>query len=59
MPSQPPPESAPKGEGSEPPEDKVTRNNFEALARGLFRVSREDLKKVQSQPIGRGTKGAS
>ena len=39
MPSQPPPESAPKGEGSEPPEDKVTRGNFEALAKGLFRVT--------------------
>ena len=41
MPSQPPPESAPKGEGSEEPEDKVTRGNFEALARGLFRVTPE------------------
>jgi hypothetical protein len=39
MPSQPPPESAPKGEGSEEPEDKVTRGNFEALAKGLFRVT--------------------
>ena len=39
MPSQPPPESAPKGEGSEKPEDKVTRGNFEALAKGLFRVT--------------------
>jgi hypothetical protein len=39
MPSQPPPESAPKGGGSEPPEDKVTRGNFEALAKGLFRVT--------------------
>ena len=41
MPSQPPPESAPKGEGSEEPEDKVTRGNFEALARRLFRVTPE------------------
>jgi hypothetical protein len=39
MPSQPPPESAPKGEGNEAPEDKVTRGNFEALAKGLFRVT--------------------
>lgn len=39
MPSRPRPESAPKGGGSEPPEDKVTRGNFEALARGLFRVT--------------------
>ena len=39
MPSQPPPESAPKGGGKEEPESKVTRGNFEALARGLFRVT--------------------
>jgi hypothetical protein len=39
MPSPPPPESVPKGEGSEAPEDKVTRGNFEALAKGLFRVT--------------------
>lgn len=43
MPSQPPTESDPKDAGSdnEPPEDKVTRNNFQALARGLFRVTPE------------------
>jgi hypothetical protein len=34
-------ESVPKGGESEPPEDKVTRGNFEALARGLFRVTPE------------------
>jgi hypothetical protein len=39
MPSQPPPESAPKGEESEAVEDKVTRGNFEALAKGLFGVT--------------------
>ncbi len=39
MPSRPPPESAPKGGESEEPEGKVTRGNFEALARGLFRVT--------------------
>ena len=39
MPSRPPPESAPKGGGSEEPESKVTRGNFEALAKGLFRVA--------------------
>ena len=59
MPSQPPPESAPKGEGSEEPEDKVTRGNFEALARGLFRVTpaqyaaeeaRQKTAKGKSQP---------
>ena len=43
MPSQPPPESAPKGEGSEPPEDKVTRGNFEALAKGLLRGTPEQF----------------
>ena len=41
MPSRPPPESAPKGGESEEPEDKVTRGNFEALAKGLFRVTPE------------------
>ncbi len=41
MTSRPPSESAPKGEGSEDPEDKVTRGNFESLAKGLFGVSRE------------------
>lgn len=41
MPSQPPPESAPKVGENEAPEDKVTRGNFEALARGLFRVTPE------------------
>jgi len=48
MPSQPPPESAPKG-GEEAPEDKVTRGNFEALAKGLFGVSREDLKQAEGR----------
>lgn len=42
MPSRPPPESAPKGGGNEAPEDKVTRGNFEALAKGLFRVTPEE-----------------
>jgi hypothetical protein len=39
MPSQPPPESAAKGEEGDVPEDKVTRGNFEALAKGLFSVT--------------------
>ena len=39
MPSQPPPESPPKAEGREDPEAKVTRGNFEALAKSLFRVT--------------------
>jgi hypothetical protein len=47
MPSQPPPESAPKGEGSEEPESKVTRGNFEALAKGLFGVDREAMKAAE------------
>jgi hypothetical protein len=41
MPSRPPPESAPEGAENEAPEDKVTRGNFEALAKGLFRVTPE------------------
>lgn len=43
MPSQPPSESDPKDAGKEAPEDKVTRGNFEALARGLFRVTPEQF----------------
>lgn len=39
MPSPPPPESAPNGGESEDPESKVTRGNFEALAKGLFGVT--------------------
>ena len=37
MPRQPS-ESRPKGAASEDPEDKVTRGNFEALAKRLFAV---------------------
>jgi hypothetical protein len=39
MPSQPPPESPRKGGESEEPESKVTRGNFEALTKGLFRIT--------------------
>ena len=39
MPSPPPSESIPKGGESEDPEAKVTRGNFEALAKGLFTVT--------------------
>ena len=39
MPSQRPPERLPKAGESEEPEAKVTRGNFEALAKGLFRVT--------------------
>jgi len=34
-----PSENRPKGAASEDPEDKVTRGNFEALAKGLFSVT--------------------
>lgn len=56
MPSRPPPESAPKGGGSEEPESKVTRGNFEALAKGLFGVSREAYEE-QERREGRAKKG--
>lgn len=39
MPSRPPSEGVPKDAENEEPEAKVTRGNFEALARGLFRVT--------------------
>lgn len=41
MTSRPPSEGSPKGGESDEPEDKVTRGNFESLAKGLFGVSRE------------------
>jgi len=43
MPSRPPTESPDKGAENEAPEDKVTRGNFEALAKGLFRVTPEQF----------------
>jgi hypothetical protein len=43
MTSRPSGESDPKGGESESPEDKVTRGNFEALAKGLFRVTPEQF----------------
>ena len=59
MPSQPPPESAPKGAESEEPEAKVTRGNFEALAGGLFRVTpaqvaAEEARQQSAKPGKRG-----
>ena len=68
MPSQPPPESAPSTGESEEPEAKVTRGNFQALAKGLFRVSpeqyaaaeaRHDAAKAPRSPrLPRGLTGA-
>lgn len=57
MPSQPPLESPPKGEESEAPEEKVTRGNFEALARGLFRVTPEQLRAEEARQKGTEKKG--
>jgi hypothetical protein len=56
MGSQPPTENDPKGAESEDPEAKVTRSNFESLAKGLFGVSREDLKKAEDRARDRGRK---
>ena len=57
MTSQPPSESPPKGGESESPEDKVTRGNFEALAKGLFRVTPEQYAaSEQAQQTGRTTR---
>ncbi len=41
MPSRPPTESDPRAGESDEPEDKVTKGNFEVLARGLFAVTPE------------------
>lgn len=56
MGSQPPTESDPKDAESEDPEAKMTRGNFESLAKGLFGVSREDLKKAEDRARERGRK---
>ena len=58
MGSQPPTENEAKGgENDAPdPEAKVTKGNFESLARGLFGVSREDLKKAEDRAKERGRK---
>jgi hypothetical protein len=50
MPSRPPPpENDLKGGENEDPEAAVTRSNFESLAKGLFGVSREDLKRAEDR----------
>lgn len=49
MPSRPPTESDRRDEESESPEDKVTRTNFEALAKGLFRVSPEQVRAEEAR----------
>lgn len=49
MPSQPPPESVPKGGESEEPEGKVTRGNFEALAKDLFAVTPEQYAAAEAR----------
>jgi hypothetical protein len=49
MPSQPPSESDPKDAESEAPEDKVTRGNFQALAKGLFSVTPQQYAAEQAR----------
>lgn len=54
MNSQPPSEGVPRAGESEDPEDKVTRTNFESLAKGLFGVSRasyeEEERRFRERP---------
>jgi len=52
MPSRPPPESDPKVGESEEPESKVTRGRFEALAKGLFRVTPEQYAAEEARQKG-------
>lgn len=59
MPSRPPPESAPKGAESEEPEAKVTRGNFEALAKGLFGVTPEQYAAEEARQKARKAKGSA
>jgi hypothetical protein len=49
MTSRPSGESDPKGGENDAPEDKVTRGNFEALARGLFRVTPEEFRAKEAR----------
>ena len=49
MPTQLPPESLANGGESEDPESKVTRGNFEALAKGLFRVTPEQYAAAEAR----------
>ena len=53
MPSRPHSEGHPRAGEDEEPEDKVTRGNFEVLAKGLFGVSREDYRKEEDRHRGR------
>lgn len=57
MPSRPPPERPPKDGASEAPESKVTRGNFESLAKGLFGVSREAYKAAERKFDGEKASG--
>lgn len=56
MTSQPPSEGSPKAGESEEPEDKVTRGNFESLAKGLFGVSREKYAEAEKRANTRTSK---
>ena len=58
MPSQQPPEGVPRAGESEEPEAKVTRGNFEALAKGLFKVTPEQYAAAERKAAAaKGTKG--
>ena len=54
MPSQPPTESDPKGAENEAREDKVTRGNFEALAKSLFRVTPTEYAAEEARQKAKG-----
>jgi hypothetical protein len=54
MTSRPPSESPPKGGESEEPEDKVTRGNFESLAKGLFGVSPKQYAQAEARHKAKG-----
>ena len=58
MTSRPPSESDPRAGESEEPEDKVTRGNFESLAKGLFGISRASYEAEERRFRERGRKPA-
>lgn len=57
MTSRPPSESPPRSREAKSPKPKVTRGNFEALAKGLFRVTPEAYAEAEKQQ--KRTKGGA
>ena len=60
MPSRPPTEKSPRGAASEDPEAKVTKGNFDALAKKLFAVTPAEYAAEEArQKAGKGKPNSS